>query len=156
MPSHYLNQCWCIVNWTPGNKFEWNSNRNFHSRKCILNCRLPCPLPKWRTFCPEGDELIKFILHMARMLLFKWMVHRSLADHVYSRTDSYFLFIKWGNIMTMATILQTTFSSTYSWMKLMYCYSIFNQAQFWPSGIVLASVCVCTRVCVWITSLSAQ
>ena len=27
-PSHYLNQCWLVVNWTPGNKFRWNSNRN--------------------------------------------------------------------------------------------------------------------------------
>ena len=27
-PSHYLNQCWLIVNWTPGNKFQWNLNRN--------------------------------------------------------------------------------------------------------------------------------
>ena len=22
-PSHYLNQCWLIANWTPGNKFQW-------------------------------------------------------------------------------------------------------------------------------------
>ena len=27
-PSHYLNQCWLIVNWTPVNKFQWNLNRN--------------------------------------------------------------------------------------------------------------------------------
>ena len=27
-PSHYLNQCWNIVNWTPRNKFQWNVNRN--------------------------------------------------------------------------------------------------------------------------------
>ena len=27
-PSHYLNQCWNIVNWTIGNKLQWNSNRN--------------------------------------------------------------------------------------------------------------------------------
>ena len=27
-PSHYLNQCWNIVNWTLGNKFQWNRNRN--------------------------------------------------------------------------------------------------------------------------------
>ena len=27
-PSHYLNQCWHIVNWTIGNKFQWNFNRN--------------------------------------------------------------------------------------------------------------------------------
>ena len=27
-PSHYLNQCWNIVNCTHGNKLQWNFNRN--------------------------------------------------------------------------------------------------------------------------------
>ena len=27
-PSHYLNQCWIIVNLTIGNKLQWNLNRN--------------------------------------------------------------------------------------------------------------------------------
>ena len=27
--SHYLNQCWYFVNWTPGNKIQWNLNRKF-------------------------------------------------------------------------------------------------------------------------------
>ena len=27
-PSHYLNQWWNIVNWTLGNKLQWNFNRN--------------------------------------------------------------------------------------------------------------------------------
>ena len=27
-PSHYLNQCWIIVNWTLANKLQWNFNRN--------------------------------------------------------------------------------------------------------------------------------
>ena len=27
-PSHYLNQCWDIVNWTLRNKLQWNFNRN--------------------------------------------------------------------------------------------------------------------------------
>ena len=26
--SHYLNQCWLIVNWTLRNKLQWNSNQN--------------------------------------------------------------------------------------------------------------------------------
>ena len=26
--SHYLNQCWDIVDWTLGNKLQWNLNRN--------------------------------------------------------------------------------------------------------------------------------
>ena len=29
-PSHYLKQCWNIVNLTLRNKFEWNINRNSH------------------------------------------------------------------------------------------------------------------------------
>ena len=27
-PSHYLNQCWLVVNWTPRNKLQWNINQN--------------------------------------------------------------------------------------------------------------------------------
>ena len=27
-PSHYLNECWLTINWTPGNKLQWNPNRN--------------------------------------------------------------------------------------------------------------------------------
>ena len=29
-PSHYLGLCWDIVNWTIGNKLQWNRNRNLH------------------------------------------------------------------------------------------------------------------------------
>ena len=28
VPSHYLNQCWHIVNWTIRNKIQWNIDRN--------------------------------------------------------------------------------------------------------------------------------
>ena len=28
MPSHYLKQCWIIVNWTLRNKRQWNFNQN--------------------------------------------------------------------------------------------------------------------------------
>ena len=27
-PSHYLNQCWNIVDWTRRNKLQWNLNKN--------------------------------------------------------------------------------------------------------------------------------
>ena len=30
MPSHYLNQCWNIVNWTHSNKLQWNFHRNVY------------------------------------------------------------------------------------------------------------------------------
>ena len=28
--SHYLNQCWNSVNWTLGNKLQWNLNQNVY------------------------------------------------------------------------------------------------------------------------------
>ena len=28
--SHYLNQCWYIVNWTLGHKLQWNLNPNLY------------------------------------------------------------------------------------------------------------------------------
>ena len=30
MPSHFLNQCWNIGNWTLRNKLPWNLNQNSH------------------------------------------------------------------------------------------------------------------------------
>ena len=30
VPSHYLNQWWNVVNWTLGNKFQWNLNRKLN------------------------------------------------------------------------------------------------------------------------------
>ena len=29
-PSHYLNQCWNIVNWAIANKFQWHFNQNVY------------------------------------------------------------------------------------------------------------------------------
>ena len=57
--SHYMKQCCLIVNWTLGNKPQWNSNRKknpFHSSKWNLKVS-PA---KWRPFCPGGDELIGY------------------------------------------------------------------------------------------------
>ena len=41
-PSHYLNQCWNIVNWTIRNKLQWNINQNSNIfiKKCVWKCRL--------------------------------------------------------------------------------------------------------------------
>ena len=42
-PSHYLNHCIDVINWTLGNKLQWKSNQNkkyFHSEKCIWKHRL--------------------------------------------------------------------------------------------------------------------
>ena len=51
--------CWEQISVKLESKFY-----HFHSRKCIWNCRLP----KWRPFCPWGDELTHQI---PRCLFFK-------------------------------------------------------------------------------------
>ena len=58
-PSHYLNQCWCIVNYTLRNKFQWNFNRNSN---IIIQEKVfeKCCLPKWWPLCPGGDELMPY------------------------------------------------------------------------------------------------
>ena len=42
--SHYLNQCWNTVNWTPRNKLQWNVNRN----SCIFIHKNPFEKVVWK------------------------------------------------------------------------------------------------------------
>ena len=44
MPSHYLDQCWNIVNWTPKNKLQWNFNQN----SCIFIQENPFEYVVWK------------------------------------------------------------------------------------------------------------
>ena len=48
-PSHYLNQCWNIVNWTPRSKHQWNFNRN--SKFSFKKMYFKMLSAKWRPFC---------------------------------------------------------------------------------------------------------
>ena len=55
-PSHYLNQCWNIVNWTLGNKLHWKFFKlyTFSFKKMHLKM----PSGKWLPFCLSLNELI--------------------------------------------------------------------------------------------------
>ena len=59
-PSHYLNQCWNIVNWTLRNKLQWNFNRirTFSFKKI----RLKVSSAKWQPCC-LGLNVLKIIIH---------------------------------------------------------------------------------------------
>ena len=47
--SHHLNQWWFIVNWTPWNKFEWNTNGNINI--LIQENAFENVICKWQPFC---------------------------------------------------------------------------------------------------------
>ena len=63
--SYYLNQCWCIFNWTISNKHQWNFNQNckfawfFFVEKMHLKMSA-----KWQPFC-----LFFYVLKHLQMLL---------------------------------------------------------------------------------------
>ena len=62
-PSHYLNQCWLIVNRTLRNKLQWNSNQNtkffIHAFENVV-CEMAAILSRgiWIILC-QGSELDK-------------------------------------------------------------------------------------------------
>ena len=57
LSGHYLNQCWCIINWTIGNKFRQNFNwytKKIHSKMSSV---------KWQQFCLGRNVLSKSQSH---------------------------------------------------------------------------------------------
>ena len=56
-----LKQCQSIINWTIGNKLQWNFNRNQYIF-IPENVYLKMLSVKWRPFCPKEDELNKELL----------------------------------------------------------------------------------------------
>ena len=66
-PSHYLNQCWNIVNWTfRKNRLQWNFNRNssiFIQEIAFENlvCKMASILsrPQWVNFNPCIDKYLR-------------------------------------------------------------------------------------------------
>ena len=53
-PSHYLNQCWVIVNWTIRKNFRWNLNQNYNI--FIKENAFKMSSAIWLPFCPQEDE----------------------------------------------------------------------------------------------------
>ena len=68
-PSHYLNQCWVMVNWTLSNKLQWKFNQNtklFIHKNASENivCEMATILPRGRWVNPDGIKMSS--LHMCK------------------------------------------------------------------------------------------
>ena len=65
-PSHYLNQCWLLANWTLCNKLQWNFNQNTNTAYLSQSFLFPIPLLHPSPFCihikqhapPRGRRLL--------------------------------------------------------------------------------------------------
>ena len=62
VPSHYLNQCWFIINWTLGNKFQCNLNEN--SNFSFKKMHLKILSAKWQPFCLSLNVLSLLVLKL--------------------------------------------------------------------------------------------
>ena len=54
-PSHYLNQCWVIINWILRNKLQRNFNQSM--KFSFTSMHLKMSPATWRPFCSGEDEL---------------------------------------------------------------------------------------------------
>ena len=116
-PSHYLNQCWDVVNWTLRNKLQWNFHRNSYLfiqenafenvvwKMTAIFSRPQCVNSLWpsnATWCCRSGPIT--------------------CMRIESLTH-------WGR-GEMDVISQTIFSSAFSWMKMFEFRLKFHQSLF--------------------------
>ena len=84
-PSHYLNQCWYIVNWTLGNTLQWNLNQNtnfsFH-KSAFENivCEMAAILFRGRWIkCPFVTSVSRIMMPCRYIILF-WPITHALYN----------------------------------------------------------------------------
>ena len=84
MPSHDLNQCWNIVNWTFRNKLQWTLNWNLYifikknalenvtCKMAAILCRPQCVKAQaWRNNYINNFMLIQWLIHAMNIILLR-------------------------------------------------------------------------------------
>ena len=130
VPSHHLNQCRNIVNWTLGNKLQWNINRNLY----IFIKENAFEIVVWKMVAIlSRPQCVNEKPHWFRL----WLVLHQATSHNLSRclhsamTPYGVIKLHWVNSChveivfntlrprdKMAAIFQTTFWNAFSWMKM--------------------------------------
>ena len=80
MPSHYLNQCWNIGNWTLRNKLHWIFNRNsniFIQENAFENVVCEMAFILSRPLCVKKTKLFGLLVHSC------WASHSYLLSNRY-------------------------------------------------------------------------
>ena len=108
-PSHYLNQCWNIVDWTLENKLQWNFNRNikifihenvFENIVCVWY--MPSTYVRGRVYCDHttlrsavwwfafgsGSSCVCWLVNL-HVILFQGMFRLCRLLQIKNRSDVY-------------------------------------------------------------------
>ena len=143
-PSHYLNQCWNIANWTLRNKLQWNFSRNsniFIQKNALENVvcviasissrhqwvNILCIQDIWVT---QGWTLLQLMachLTSDRLLCTSVLTSCSLSNKEYDSITSYLQF-------------QYFFSKQYIWKCFSAkCHANYFGHRLWPQFVKLPS-----------------
>ena len=92
--SHYLNQCWNIVNWTLGNKLQWNINRNLYIsieenafENGVWKMAATVPRPQWVNQC--------WLIHWTLRNKLQWNLNKNAIISIQEVTFPFKKFAKW-------------------------------------------------------------
>ena len=130
-PSHYLNQCWVIVNWTLRNESQWNFNQNaylFIHEDASEN--IVCEMAP---FCPMGDELITRLL----IIVLECSPHKTSLPSILIQTHLriIFLLIAVTHLKSPATRLfvwQLVQATNKENIKYPHCLLYVREIHRWP------------------------
>ena len=98
VPSRYLSKCWYVVNWTIGNKLQWNLNRNAHI--FIEENPFEMSSAKSRPFCIGLKCTISMIRHKTWWVNIPDLPRFSLGEWVQCMLLSYLRIFNNGNRIT--------------------------------------------------------
>ena len=101
VPSHYLDQCWLIVNWTLRNKLHRNSNKS--TQLSFMKMSLKMLFAKW---CPRGRWVnlrwvLVYDLSVSKIKLnpINWSINQSINLSIHPSILNLFkLLTHWGQV----------------------------------------------------------
>ena len=126
MPSHYLNQCWVIVNWTLMNKLQWiflAKYKTFHSRNC-----------SWKYSLRNGGHFVQGEMSKAKVIIqvctpsINVLIFHNPCVPLYLKCDN-MLFIICSHICSIHIYIYINIKHTIS--RIFQKMFRFPQYQFW-------------------------
>ena len=119
-PSHYLNRCWCIINWTLKNIIQWNFNKNtmiFVQENEMENilCKILAIL-SWPQ-CVDGIALHYYLNHVGLLSIKQGTNYNKILIKMpifWFRKMCLKMSVEWRPFCHSCNVLDLNYSFTYS------------------------------------------
>ena len=88
MQCHYLNPCWIFVNWTIGNKFQWNLNWNminFIQENWFEDALCKCVPCYFETHCCNFPSIMIFPKILSEIMKWNCAINHHITQVVFAK-----------------------------------------------------------------------